>query len=208
MKIFIVDYGVGNIGSLVNMLRRITDAQVELVKELSAVQTGDKVILPGVGNFGFAMRKLNELDLSNALRNLAKNPGVQMLGICLGAQLLLDSSEEAKEPGLGIVAGHCKRFDKSQLPSELRVPHMGWADVTWNEHPLCFDLAIDTRYYFVHSYHMIPESAENELFYAEHGDRYCAGIVRDNVIGVQFHPEKSHRFGMELLKSFVNWKIA
>lgn len=208
-RAFIVDYGVGNIGSLKNMYRRATGTIPQLIQNVDGVEPGDRVMLPGVGNFGFAMNRLNELSLTDGLRQLAASKEVAILGICLGAQLLFEGSEEANEPGLGIIAGHCRRFVKEELPVELRIPHMGWAEVHSRNpvHPLAKDSNDETRFYFVHSYRMMPELPEHALFTARHGIEFCAGVCSNSVVGVQFHPEKSHRFGMQFLKSFANWKI-
>lgn len=205
---YIVDYGVGNIGSLQNMYRRVTGTVPQLIQNVDCVQPGDRVMLPGVGNFGFAMKRLNDLSLTDGLRQLAASKEVAILGICLGAQLLLEGSEEADEPGLGIIPGRCRKFDSYTLPDNLRIPHMGWAEVNYRNatHPLATDHNEKTRFYFVHSFRMMPKLKEHELFTARHGYEFCAGVCSDYVVGVQFHPEKSHRFGMQFLKSFSNWR--
>ena len=209
MKIIIVDYGVGNVGSLVNMLKRITDAPISLSKdprELETVTVGDKVFLPGVGNFGFAMRRLDELGLTAVLQEMGQKGDVDMLGICLGAQLLLNASEEAFETGLGIIPGRCKKFDPNDLADGLRIPHMGWSEVQSKGDSELSKVSLESRYYFVHSYHMIPEDSNDVLFTANHGHSFNAGIIRNRCVGVQFHPEKSHKHGMAFLRQFINWK--
>ena len=206
-RAFIVDYGVGNIGSLQNMYRRVSGVMPILTSDLTEIISGDKVLLPGVGNFGYAMQRLEELDLSEQLKAVAANPEVGMLGICLGAQLLLDRSEEAPDvPGLGLISGECVKFKKEELSADLRIPHMGWTEVESNEHPLSASFTEDVRFYFVHSYRMVPKETQNALYHASYGNRFCAGIIKGNVVGVQFHPEKSHRFGMGFLAAFSNWE--
>jgi glutamine amidotransferase len=155
------------------------------------------------------MNRLNELGLADALREIARSGEVAMLGVCLGAQLLLEGSEEAAEPGLGIIPGRCRKFEREALPPELRIPHMGWTEVIARnpEHPLAMGQDDERRFYFVHSFRMMPEQAEHVLFMAQHGIEFCAGVASGHVVGVQFHPEKSHRFGMHFLKSFANWEI-
>jgi glutamine amidotransferase len=209
MEIIIVDYGVGNVGSLVNMLNRVTDAPVSLSKEpdeLASVSSGDKVFLPGVGNFGFAMRRLDELGLTSVLQEMGQDGDVDMLGICLGAQLLLNASEEAAESGLGIIPGRCKKFDPNDLADGLRIPHMGWSEVQSFGGTDLSKIPLASRFYFVHSYHMMPEDSRDVLFTANHGHSFNAGIIRNRCVGVQFHPEKSHKHGMAFLKEFINWK--
>ena len=206
-RAFIIDYGVGNIGSLQNMYRRVSGVMPILTSDLTEIESGDKVLLPGVGNFGYAMQRLEKLGLSEQLKGVVANPEVGVLGICLGAQLLLDGSEEAPDVrGLGLISGECVKFNKAELSSDLRIPHMGWAEVESNKHPLSASFAEDVRFYFVHSYRMVPKEEQNALYHASHGNRFCAGIIKDNVVGVQFHPEKSHRFGMGFLESFSNWE--
>ena len=209
MKIIIVDYGVGNVGSLANMLKRVADGPISLSKEpseLAALSSGDKVFLPGVGNFGFAMRRLDELGLTSVLQDLGSQGDIDMLGICLGAQLLLNVSEEAPETGLGIIPGSCKKFDPNDLTNGLRIPHMGWSEVqSFGDSDLAV-VPLESRFYFVHSYHMMPEDSRDVLFTANHGHSFNAGIIRNRCVGVQFHPEKSHKHGMAFLKQFINWK--
>jgi len=204
-KAQILNYGVGNVGSLQNMYRKATGQVPELTDTLSLIRSGDRILLPGVGNFGFAMRQLERLKLVEPLKEIAASGEVYLLGICLGAQLLLDRSEEAEEIGLGIIPGRCVRFQKSELPVHLRIPHMGWSEIKASQHTLARGILPDSRFYFVHSYKMQPEDHNDVLFTAEHGSEFCAGIVRNRTVGVQFHPEKSHRYGMEFLRSFAAW---
>jgi glutamine amidotransferase len=204
-RTFIVNYGVGNVGSLQNMYRKATGQIPELIETLNPIKPEDRILLPGVGNFGFAMRQLENLQLVEPLKELAASNEVYLLGICLGAQLLLDRSEEADERGLGIISGSCVRFLKSELPAHLRIPHMGWSEIKASQHTLARGILPDSRFYFVHSYKMQPEDHNDVLFTAEHGSEFCAGIVRNRTVGVQFHPEKSHRYGMEFLRSFAAW---
>ena len=208
MKVVIVDYGVGNVGSLMNMLRRVTDAEIVCSDSKQVIENlgkGDKLFLPGVGNFGFAMRRLVDLDLVELLRSVGQAGAVDMMGICLGAQLILESSEEANEAGLGIIKGACRKFKMEDMPSGLRIPHMGWSEVEMKDGSFVEGLEERARFYFVHSYHMVPEEVSAVLCVAEHGHPFYAGIIQNRSVGVQFHPEKSHRFGMELLRSFINW---
>jgi glutamine amidotransferase len=208
-RAYIVDYGVGNIGSLQNMYKRVTGERPELTKDLAKLEPGDRLMLPGVGNFGFAMNRLNELDLADSLREIAQSGKIAMLGICLGAQLLLDGSDEASESGLGIIAGRSQKFNRDDMPDNLRIPHMGWTEIScrYTAHPLAPVHEDNARFYFVHSFRMMPELPEHLLFAAHYGIEFCAGVCSKNVVGVQFHPEKSHRFGMQFLKSFANWEI-
>lgn len=201
-EIKVVDYGAGNIGSVLNMIRR-AGGQAIAIDRPEAVLGGGKVILPGVGSFDNAMRRLNNLGFVEPLRAHAVSGGL-LFGICLGMQLLADASEEGVLPGLGLVPGTVRRFRFDGPLAHLKVPHMGWNDVaSAKDHGLCKRLESGARFYFVHSYYYDPSDAADTLFLTEYGHGFASGIHRDNIMGVQFHPEKSHRFGMQLLKNFI-----
>jgi glutamine amidotransferase len=196
--ISIVDYGVGNIASVRNMLSKIgVDSQA--TSDTQTICNSSKLILPGVGSFNAAMQQLNDLNLTQTIRDFAST-GKPLLGICLGAQLLLDSSEEGELSGLKLISGTCVKFKEG----DLKVPHMGWGDVKFTKpHPLnTFDY--DPRFYFVHSYHMKCDQPEDVLGVTQYGHEFTSAISYNNIMGVQFHPEKSHRFGMQLLKNFTD----
>lgn len=201
-EIKVVDYGAGNIGSVVNMIRRAGGHAIAIDRP-EAVGGGGKVILPGVGSFDNAMRRLENLGFVEPLRAHAVSGGL-LFGICLGMQLLADASEEGILPGLGLVPGAVRRFRFDARLAHLKVPHMGWNDVTPAKgHGLCRGLESEARFYFVHSYYYDPSDVADTLFRTEYGHDFASGVHRDNIIGVQFHPEKSHRFGMQLLKNFI-----
>jgi imidazole glycerol-phosphate synthase subunit HisH len=201
--ITIIDYGVGNVNSIQNMLRKL-GAESEVTNDPEKIRDSKKIILPGVGAYDTAMHRLNELGLVDEIIGRVKG-GVPLLGICLGAQLLLNGSEEGKLPGLGVIRGMCKKFKQEDV-APLRVPHMGWSEVALRyDHPLTrFDLPFP-RFYFVHSYYMQCEQPEQVLATARYGVSFASAIHRDNIYGVQFHPEKSHKFGERLLSNF--WKL-
>lgn len=201
--IVIVDYGTGNLRSVQNMLKslgiaaRISSARADIL-------AASALILPGVGHFDFGMRRLKELDLRGALDEQVLERKVPLLGICLGAQLLTRGSEEGSEAGLGWIAADTRRFDAARLGPSLRVPHMGWADTEFRTSSGLFAGAAPApRYYYVHSYHIVSDDEADELCHAVHGYRFVAGVERGNIAGVQFHPEKSHRFGKQLLANFA-----
>lgn len=199
MTVGIIDYGVGNIGSLLNMFYRL-EVEAAVITDPADVSNHDHVLLPGVGAFDVAMRELRRTGFDQAVLDHA-DAGRQLLGICLGMQLLLDSSEEGSQPGLGLIAGTSRKFDAS---SGIRVPHMGWSQVQAEQpHPLLVGLPDTHRFYFVHSYRVICDDPSTVLASTEYGERYTSMIAKGSVIGAQFHPEKSHRFGMQLLKNWV-----
>jgi glutamine amidotransferase len=199
----IVDYGMGNVGSVQRMFKKI--GVVSLIanqpKQLNDVTS---LIVPGVGAFDNAMEKLKSTGFLCRLNELVLDKNIPVLGICLGMQLLFQSSEEGQRPGLGWVRGKVVKFCFADKATSLPVPHMGWRDVEFKDssglHQQNQGLP---RFYFVHSYHAVPDSAEVVIGTAEYGYRFCCAVRQGNVFGVQFHPEKSHRFGMQLLSKFV-----
>lgn len=201
--IVIVDYGAGNVASIRNMLRKAGhDALISSRPE--DVLTAAKLILPGVGHYDHGMRELRARGLADALDARVRQEHVPILGICLGVQLFARGSEEGALPGLGWIAADVKRFDIARMSEKLRVPHMGWSDVEIaTSHPLFSDLPATPRYYFVHSYHLVCDNESDVAVRASHGYPFAAGIARENLCGVQFHPEKSHAYGLKLLDNFA-----
>ena len=199
--IAIIDYGLGNLGSISNMLKVIGEKS-KITNSIDVISTSDGIILPGVGAFDAGMSKLYELGLTEVIQEQASQ-GKPILGICLGMQLLGRSSEEGKLKGLSLIPFECRRFKFED--NELKIPHMGWDIVDFKqEHPILNELSGQQRYYFVHSYHAVCDSDENILMTCDYGYKFTAAVVKDNVIGVQFHPEKSHDFGLALLSNYVD----
>lgn len=199
--ITIVNYGMGNLGSLLNMFKRIgVSAAIESAP--AAIQQAEKLVLPGVGAFDAAMSCINTVPgLREVLDHKALVERTPILGVCLGMQLLTHSSEEGTLPGLAWIPGHTSRFPKI---AGLKVPHMGWNVAQPNTpSPLTAKVDEDPRYYFVHSYCVHVEDAAHSLMRTHYGVDFDSAIGRDNIYGVQFHPEKSHRFGMQILKNFA-----
>lgn len=199
--IAILDYDIGNLAAVANMLKRI-GATSEVTADPARISQADKIILPGNGAFDACMRNLRATGLVPLLEDRVLNERVPLLGICVGAQMLGHGSEEGSEPGLGWLDLRVRRFPA--LPG-LRVPQMGWNEVRPMAvaHPLVRDLEADTRYYFVHSYYIEPARDEDVLMRAHYGIDFAAGVAHENIAGVQFHPEKSHRFGKRLLSNFA-----
>lgn len=200
--ITVIDYGVGNIGSVLNMIKHVGGV-AEVARNASAVLGAKKIILPGVGSFDNAVTSLANLGLSEPLKARAAE-GAPFLGICLGMQLLANRSEEGTLEGLGLIPGQVRRFRFQGDAASLKIPHMGWNTVTPTvDHPLSARLSADARFYFVHSYYFDCENPDNALFRSYYGVPFTSGVQCGNVMGVQFHPEKSHRYGMQLIKNFV-----
>jgi len=202
--IAILDYGIGNLLSVKNMLGRAGANDAVITSSADGVAAADKIILPGVGHFDNGMRKLRASGMYDALSEKVLNGGTPVIGICLGAQMLTKGSEEGDEPGLGWIDGECRRFDPVKMEERLPVPHMGWAEVTERKDSrLLADLPEEPRYYFTHSYHIVCSDPADELLTAWYGYDFTAAVQHGNIVGTQFHPEKSHKFGMRLLANFV-----
>ena len=200
--IVILDYDMGNVGSIKNILHKIGEENVVISHELNVIEQADKMILPGVGAYDSGVCNLRKYNLINPIRKFALEDKKPILGICLGMQLLGRSSDEGNETGIGLIPFDNSKF---QLSSQYRIPHMGWDYVKIvNENcPLVRGLGDNQRYYFVHSYFAKCDDEANVLMTCDYGHKFAAAVVKDNILGVQFHPEKSHQFGMRLLRNFL-----
>lgn len=201
-SIVIVDYGVGNTGALINMLEHLG---IEAITSADAatIASAQKLILPGVGAFDAAMRSLRQHDLIGALNEAVLERQRPILGVCLGMQLFARSSEEGQADGLAWIPADVKRITL-EPGSELKVPHIGWARAIPTQISKLFpDAALRDRYYFVHSYHMSCDHPSHVLATIQYPSPLCCAVGHGAIQGVQFHPEKSHRFGMRLLQAFA-----
>ena len=198
----VLDYGVGNLGSVLNMFRHI-DVDATLVTSATDMKQIHRLLLPGVGAFDRGALGLEVSGLAEVVTTAALN-GMPVLGICLGMQLLGESSDEGARRGLGLLDARCERF--SIVDPTLRVPHMGWNWVSpASAHALNPSSCTTDKYYFAHSYRMVCHDPANVVGVATHGEAFPALVACDNVAGAQFHPEKSHRFGMDFLRRFSEW---
>lgn len=202
-KIVIVDYGMGNPGSIKSMLRHIGFSSV-ITSSPEVIGHADKIVLPGVGAFDSAMRNIRELGLLQSLNHRVLTDKIPVLGICLGMQILAYSSEEGIMPGLGWISGNVVRFCFDGEMESPKIPHMGWNVVSLSKRSCLFqDMPSDMRFYFVHSYHLVCDNREDVLCATNYGFEFCSAVEHGNIFGTQFHPEKSHRYGMQLLENFV-----
>jgi glutamine amidotransferase len=196
--ITIVDYGMGNLGSIQNMFKHI-GAESTITGDPGMIGKARKILLPGVGAFDRAMERIKESGLRKVLDEKALVERVPVLGICLGMQLLTRSSEEGKLAGLGWIAASTKRFP--HVPG-LKVPHMGWNDVV-RDSRLTKGLSAEARFYFVHSFCVYADDPRDSVLKATYGVTFDAAVEHGNIYGVQFHPEKSHKFGMQIFRNFA-----
>jgi glutamine amidotransferase len=198
--IVIVDYGTGNVGAVANMLRK-AGARARISASTADIEAADKLVLPGVGHFDSGMRKLGDTGLVPALNEQVLSRRKPVLGICLGMQMMTRGSEEGSTPGLGWIDAYTHRFPDL---AGLRVPHMGWNTVRPEKQASLFARGGDTeRFYFVHSYFVKTADPDRVAATCGYGIDFAAAFEAENIFGVQFHPEKSHLFGMGLLKRFI-----
>jgi glutamine amidotransferase len=203
--IVVIDYGAGNIGSVLNMFKRL-GTKVKSSSDPSEIQNAEKLILPGVGSFDFGMKKLKESNLIDVLNKKVLIDKTPILGICLGVQLMTKSSEEGEMKGLGWFDAETVKF---KIPENqkinFKVPHMGWNNtkVVKKSELLTSDIE-DLRYYYVHSYHLKTEVKSDILCTSNYLYEFVSGLERSNIIGLQFHPEKSHKFGMKIFENFIH----
>ncbi|MGN5376487.1 imidazole glycerol phosphate synthase subunit HisH [Sphingomonas hankookensis] len=202
--ISIVDYGQGNLGSIRNMLHFLGfDSQI--TSDVQAIATAEKLILPGVGAFDTAMRELEKRNLPDTLHRRVVEDKVPILGICLGAQLMTRGSEEGERAGLGWFDAETVRFDFGKDDRKLPIPNIGWRPVkAHGDSDLMQGWHDPAKFYFVHSYYMRSNDPSNIAFTSSYGHDFVAGMQCDNIYSAQFHPEKSHKFGMHLMRSFAN----
>jgi glutamine amidotransferase len=198
----IIDYGLGNLASIRNMLRRI-GVQSVISGDRAVLQRTDALILPGVGAFDAGVSNLKDSGLWEFLNERVLQDRTPVLGICLGVQLLTEGSDEGQLSGLGWIKGRTIAFDRSRLKPEDKIPNMGWRDIQITRATALTDnLPLEPRFYCVHSFHLSCQDPADEIISCEHGYSITVGVQRDNIWGVQFHPEKSHKFGMKLLENF------
>jgi len=198
----IVDYGVGNLMSIQNMLKK-GGVTAKISGRLSEIADATKLLLPGMGAFDNCMERFNNSGLRPTIERKVFEEKIPILGICVGLQMFMASSEEGILPGLGWINGATIRFRPGQMDQAQKIPNMGWLEIKKKKHSRLLEGLDDARFYFAHSYHVNPAQPADILITAEYGYEFVVGVEKDNIIGVQFHPEKSHKYGMALLKNFA-----
>lgn len=204
--ITMIDYGASNIRSAQKAFEAV-GASVELTADPDIVLGARKLVLPGVGAFGAGIHALRERDLDSAVKTAVAN-GIPLLGICLGMQFLFEESDEmGQHEGLGLIPGHVTRFNfvgEENLDGSYKVPHMGWNQIEYDHaHPLLKDVPSGSHTYFVHSYYCVPTHKEDIVAITQYGLQFTSIVSRDNVHGIQFHPEKSQKRGLQLIKNYL-----
>ncbi len=204
ISVCIVDYGQGNLGSIQNMLHFLGHDS-HITSEPSEIERAKKLILPGVGSFDTGMRELEHRGLIPSLHRRVIEDKIPVLGICLGAQLMTRGSEEGNLPGLGWFDAETVRFRFDGTVPRLPIPNIGWRGVCAHGHNnLMRGWQGDMKFYFVHSYYIKSERKEDISFTSDYGHKFAAGLMRENIFSTQFHPEKSHKYGMHIMSSFAN----
>lgn len=200
----IIDYGLGNIRAFANVYERL-NIPVAIVKTADDLKDATKIILPGVGAFDYAMSQLNKSGMRETLDKLVLEHQLPVMGICVGMQMLAKSSDEGVLPGLGWIDATVKKFDASFLKSKTQLPHMGWNTIhPNNDNPLLVNFSKDSRFYFLHSYYFQCNNPNDTIATTEYCIKYTSAVNKKNIYGVQFHPEKSHQWGIQLLKNFAD----
>tara|TARA_Y100000591_G_C21847210_1_gene709416 strand:- start:3304 stop:3921 length:618 start_codon:yes stop_codon:yes gene_type:complete len=203
--IVVVDYGMGNLGSVKNMLAHISSKKVLISSDIKDIGNASKIILPGVGSFKKAMLNLKKRDFIPILEQKILNEKIPLMGICLGMQLLFESSEEGNFNGLGWVKGKVTKFNFENQNNNLKIPHMGWNFVKLiKESNYTKNVFDKNKYYFVHTYHVNCKDNSDILMTSNYGIEFVSAIEKGNISGFQFHPEKSHKYGMKIFKNFVD----
>lgn len=199
----IIDYGVGNISAFLNIFNQL-NIEANTATTEAELSGAKKLILPGVGHFDYAMQRFTDSGMRNAVNNLVINEKVPVLGVCVGMQMMAAKSDEGALEGLGWIDADVKKFDQNQNSEFLPLPHMGWNDVyTIKENPLLQNLSEEARFYFLHSYYFKCHDETNIIAKADYGVEFTCAVNKNNIYGAQFHPEKSHHFGIQLLKNFA-----
>lgn len=201
--ITIVDYGVGNINAFLNVYKRL-NVPTRIAKTETDLKGSEKLILPGVGHFNYAMSELINSGMRKKLDELVLVNKIPVLGICVGMQMMANESDEGIIPGLNWIDAKVKKFDESKINQVTKLPHMGWNDVyPVGTNPLFLGLEKDAIFYFLHSYYFECNHDNNIIATSEYGGKFTCAFQKENIFGIQFHPEKSHLFGETLLNNFA-----
>lgn len=199
----IIDYGLGNVKAFLNVFKSLNISATQ-VKHSEELFKADKLLLPGVGSFDYAMQRLIDSGMRDTLDDIVLNKNIPVLGVCVGMQIMSESSEEGKLKGLGWINSEVRKFDFAKLKAKVQVPHMGWNDVTpVFPSAIMKNLEVSSRFYFLHSYYFHCKDPGDIIATTDYGIKFASAVKSNNIYGVQFHPEKSHLWGVQLLKNFA-----
>ena len=203
--ITIIDYGLGNVKAFVNLYTRL-NIKTKIAKEAKDLTNASKIILPGVGAFDYAMEQLNKSGMRDQIEKKVLLEKIPFMGICVGMQILANSSDEGKLSGLGWIDGKVEMFQNKESKTQLELPHMGWNTIKLiNDSPILSGLTDKSRFYFLHSFYFAPKNKKDIISTSNYGFDFSSGVSFGNIFGIQFHPEKSHFNGIKLLKNFSNY---
>jgi len=201
--ITIINYGLGNINAFVNIYKK-HGISIKVATTVNDLENATRIILPGVGSFDQAMILFDKSGMRSAVDKMVLTEGIPLIGICVGMQMLAHSSEEGILPGLGYIDGVVRKFDQSKLIPKLNLPHMGWNDIRPSNGSVLFNnLSLNPLFYFLHSYYFDCNDNANSIATTDYGEEFTCAVNHKNIYGVQFHPEKSHQNGIQLLKNFA-----
>ena len=199
--IAIIDYGCGNIRAFENVFKKL-NVPIKVASKDEDLADASGLILPGVGAFDFVMQSFNKSGMRDSVEHKIFDDKTPVLGVCAGMQIMANSSEEGQEDGLGWIGGTVRHFDTSTIPFSTKVPHMGWNSISPTPSKIFSGIDHGARYYFVHSYYFDPENSTNSIATSNYGGDFTCALAKENIYGVQFHPEKSHYTGIHLLNNF------
>jgi glutamine amidotransferase len=201
--IAVIDYGCGNTHAFINAFKRLNIPAI-VASKIDEIKSAQKIVLPGIGSFDYVIDSFNRSGLRDIVEKKVLDEKIDVLGVCSGMQIFADSSDEGDEKGLGWIKGNVRTFNTSKIEHKTKLPHMGWNTVISINNPLFKGIAISSRFYFVHSYYFVITLPENAIATTDYAGKFTCAINRENIYGVQFHPEKSHENGQQLLYNFAN----
>ena len=199
----IIDYGCGNTYAFINAFK-LLNISARVVSTAAEIEDANKIIMPGVGSFDHVMNRFNESGLRNVVEHKVLVDKIDILGVCAGMQILTESSDEGIEKGLGWLKGKIKLFNIDKISYKTKIPHMGWNTIVTSKSPLFEGIKKKSRFYFVHSYYFDNYHNEDRIAITNYGENFTSAVNKNNIYGVQFHPEKSHQNGLRVLENFAN----
>lgn len=200
--ISVIDYGCGNTHAFINVFKRL-NLPVNIARTVAEVEKSDKIVLPGVGSFDYVMNSFNKSGLRDIVEQKVMVEKIDVIGVCAGMQIFAETSDEGNEKGLGWVKGKIRLFDTVSIKHKTKLPHMGWNTIRSKKSVLFNEINDESRFYFIHSYYFDNSNNDDMISTSNYGGIFTSSVKKNNIYGVQFHPEKSHQNGLQLLKNFA-----